>query len=46
VECDTLISRSQRPIAVKDDKTGDENSYSVSSHSHPQGVTLSQTLRK
>jgi len=36
VECDTRIPRSRRPIAVEDDQTGDENSYSVSP-GHPGG---------
>jgi hypothetical protein len=30
VECDARIPRSRRPVAVKDDQTGDESSYSVS----------------
>jgi hypothetical protein len=50
VECDTRISRSRRPIAVEDDQTVDERSYSAfpqtvdeSSYSafppgHPRGI--------
>jgi len=39
VECHT---RSRRPVAVEDDQTGDESSYSVSPWS-PRGESLSQT---
>ena len=45
VECDTSLPRSRRPIAVEDDQTGDDRSYSMSSSGHP-GESLSQTLRK
>jgi hypothetical protein len=35
VECNTLIPQSRRPIALEDDQTGDESSYSVSPPCHP-----------
>ena len=45
VECYTRIPRSRRPIALEDDKTGDESFYHISPWSH-RGDSLSQTLRK
>ena len=40
MECDTRIPRFRRPIAVEDDQTGDENSYSVTP-GHPGGIAFS-----
>jgi len=37
VECDTRISRSRRPVAVEDDETVDESSYSTFPPGHPRG---------
>ena len=45
MEQDARISRSRRPIALEDDQTGDETSYSISPLVIP-GEFLSQTLRK
>ena len=38
VECNTQIPRPQRPIAVEDDQTRDESSYSVSPPGHTGGI--------
>jgi len=48
VERDTRIRWSRRPIAVENDQTGDESSYSIPPPpGHPGGGgSLSQTLRK
>jgi len=43
VESDNRIHRSRRPIAVEDDQTGVENSYSLSLPGHT-GVNLSLRL--
>jgi len=43
VECDTRIPRSLRPIAVQDDQTDDESSYSDSSACHRRGIVLSDS---
>jgi hypothetical protein len=43
VDCDTRIPRSRRPIAVKDDQTGDEICYSVSYVVTPWGIDLSDS---
>jgi len=45
VECHTPIPRSRRPVAVEDDKAGDESPYSVILLVTP-GESLSRTLRK
>jgi len=45
VERYTRIPWSWRPIALEDDQTGDESSYSINPWS-PQGESLSWTLRK
>jgi hypothetical protein len=37
VECYTRIPRSRRPVAVEDDQTGGESSYSIFSPDHPVG---------
>jgi len=37
VEHNARICRSRRPIAVEDDQTGDESSYSVSPPGHSRG---------
>jgi len=43
VECDARIPRSRRPIAVEDDQTCDESSYSVSSMVPPGVLALSDS---
>ena len=43
MECDTRISRSRRPIAVKDDKASDEISYSISPLVSTGGIALSDS---
>jgi len=43
VECHIRIPPSRRPVAVEDDQTSDESSYSVSTPSHPGGTTLSDS---
>ena len=43
MEQDARISRSRRPIAVEDDQTGDESSYSISPLVTPGGIALSDS---
>ena len=43
VERDTRTPRSRRPIAVEDDQTGDESSYSISPLVTPGGIALSDS---
>ena len=43
MKCDTRTPRSQRPIAVEDCLTGDENSYSISSLVTPGEIALSDS---